>query len=201
MPLLRLRHQCTSTLMAFATCFHTGLPMNMCGHCNGTRPIEKDPFTGGMRVDETPRLQKGRDSAKWVGLGEHQPESGAMTPGLASAATALPRFDGMQGKSQWARDNALRSMMDYVRTVGFIPIPTFDGPVHVDAASPEPVGRRETLLHPRTGNLTTAVRVNGDCETRTAPPKNTTRPIPAKPNYEVCGHARTKRNARQRKDW
>lgn len=181
-------------------CFHTGLPQNMCGHCSGTRATVPDPFTGRPFEDETPRLQKGRDSAKWVGRGEHQPASTHLTPGLASAALALPRFDGMRGRSAWAQAQAERSLVDYVKAVGFIPVPT-EAPIYTPPAPAQETGGVEHSIHPRTGNPITVVRGAPDFETRTRPPRNTSRPIPAKPNYEVCGHARTKRNARQRKDW
>lgn len=51
-------------------CYHTGLPQSMCGHCNGTSPLEKEPFAGRKREEEEPRLVKGRDKAEWQGRGQ-----------------------------------------------------------------------------------------------------------------------------------
>lgn len=33
-------------------CYHTGLPTSMCGHCNGTRPLVKEPYKGGARPEK-----------------------------------------------------------------------------------------------------------------------------------------------------
>lgn len=46
-------------------CYHTGLPQNMCGHCNGTQPLQVEPF-GGMRPNDEPRRLHG----EWVGRGQ-----------------------------------------------------------------------------------------------------------------------------------
>lgn len=60
-----------------AKCYHTGLPMNMCGHCNGTHGLEIEPFTGRRREDETPRLVKMRGKVEWRGLGQNIPRETA----------------------------------------------------------------------------------------------------------------------------
>jgi hypothetical protein len=51
-------------------CSHTGLPTYCCGHCNGSKGLEKEPFKG-RGVSDEPRLVKGRDKCQWEGRGRH----------------------------------------------------------------------------------------------------------------------------------
>lgn len=93
------------------SCPHTGLPQNMCGHCNGTHPLAVEPF-GGMRPDDEPRLLHG----KWVGKG--QSTGGlAINPVKLHAALIGSSIHIHAPRSQWAMDNMLRSLAGAARHV------------------------------------------------------------------------------------
>ena len=81
-------------------CVHTGLPMVMCGHCNGTHALDIDPITG-MAQDEEPHKGKG----VWKGKGQ---ATGVM--GVDKTVVTNNRFDTMRGRSGWARSNSMRTL-------------------------------------------------------------------------------------------
>lgn len=84
-------------------CSHTGLPVVMCGHCNGSSALVVDPITG-MRQDEEPHQVKG----VWKGMGRSMGDVGSQP--LAQSIQGDARFDAMRGKSDWARANRERTL-------------------------------------------------------------------------------------------
>jgi len=86
-----------------ARCFH-GMP-GWCAVCNGTvrPPLEGHPYA---RPDDEPRFAKGRDSAKWVGMGQSikaEAHAGARACAAAGSSRMLP-----PANSWWHREVTLR---------------------------------------------------------------------------------------------
>lgn len=73
----------------------------------GPSPEEKPTFLARRDVDETPHLFKGRDLVEWRGLGEVTEHAG--TNESQRAASAGSTRGPWDGRSAWARDNAVRS--------------------------------------------------------------------------------------------
>lgn len=91
-------------------CYHTGLPMNMCGHCSGTSATIADPFKGGRSRDK---------------MGE---STGAYGTHAAREAVVEGSLYTHRPRSAWARENMLRTTIDLgitVQAVGMIK-PDFD---------------------------------------------------------------------------
>jgi hypothetical protein len=128
-----------------------------------------EPFTGGMRVDETPRFRKGRDSAAWVGLGEHT-EVGAGTNSQDAARTQL--------RSAWGTQSVLGSLKAAGLTAG-----SLQNLANIPAL-PKPIAQPVTL----DGR-------NYDCDTRLAPPKKTSAAVPKTFKYETPRRTRAQSTA------
>lgn len=98
-------------------CYHTGLPKSMCGHCNGTEPIEKEPFHGRPQDQDTPRYVKGRDSAKWIGRGRSTGEVGSDM--VRCAAQSGSHRGTWEPHSLWGDEQVWRSFVDASKKVSF----------------------------------------------------------------------------------
>lgn len=84
--------------MAYAKCYHTGLPMSMCGHCNGTSAL----------VVEPPSVYAVKPHEK---LG--QPTHGhAVRPSALRDAVRAASHYTKPARSEWARTNIARSLRD-----------------------------------------------------------------------------------------
>lgn len=148
-------------------CTHTGLPQSMCGHCNGTRALEKPDFLS-RGLDDAPQFIKGRDKAEWRGSGRSTGNVGGMQARSASAAGS---YRGpWRPKSAWAQAQIIRTIEDLPLDVQMI----------VAEAREENRQRRlDVLMHGVDNPETThAGRSIIGCKTTAAPPKNRKPAIP-----------------------
>lgn len=87
-------------------CYHTGLPQSMCGHCNGTHPLEVEPF-GGRPQDDEPHRIKG----VWKGRGQTLGTLAVNPMRLQSALVGSSPYVRAPF-SDWGREQAMRDMVE-----------------------------------------------------------------------------------------
>lgn len=144
-------------------CMFTGLPAQMCGHCSKTHALEHPAFHPQMQ-DDTPRFVKGRDSAKWTGLGRSTGCAGSM--GARCAASEMSRRGTWSVKTTWGIEQILKTAFALRIPELSIVIPA---------------------LVPKVGPLP-EIRYDQ------APARKTSNAVPNRFNYETMAHAHTKRN-------
>lgn len=100
-----------------AHCTHTGLDTRMCGHCNGSHPLEVPPFAGRRPEDEHPRKVALRGKVEWRGKGESIMDKPAIPSSGLMAAVGLPPHSCTRapGFSTWGRENLMRSLLEGLR--------------------------------------------------------------------------------------
>lgn len=180
-------------------CNH-GLDNRFCAICNHS-VFQRDQFNG-RRIDEPePRLKKGRDSSKWVGVGQSIKRDGENIM-LTPAAVSESRFNSLNGRSEWAREQTLKSAAALVAAVGLqnIPRATLDEKPYAikpTISGPVPNDLERVVWG---GRIITVERLKPDYEVSSRPPKSTSPAVPTRFNFDRCSHARQKRNTR-RPNW
>lgn len=164
-------------------CYHTGLPITMCAHCNMVEAPVDDPFHPHPVEDETPRFVMGRDQAEWRGLGTSTGSVGSFEAGKAAASQSR-RGPWDVAKSDWAWTQLVRTVVELAASV------PRELTLCVPCAVEEP--KLPPVRYDEVGTPT---------KERVAPPVNHARPVPRVFNYEHCRHARAPKQVERRRKW
>jgi hypothetical protein len=167
-------------------CYHTGLPTSMCGHCNGTHPIVKEPFHGRHNSNEK--------------RGESTGAIGFIAASLVRSETPNRSCVRRRIGSQWALENTLKDVaaafggrLDVASLATLAPVAiASQPPVVVVAPLPAPAEREYAEPKRTIIGWKDASKVEPNSKDVAAPPKNRT---PNRPPVATVRKARSQSRA------